>query len=408
MSSVGGESNGGLATGLDIGGGSNSSNSGTDSIGWIGDELRVRMRKMRLTLVLCLSLFCNMVFAASGFATTIGLYALLGYLAVLCAVAHLMVCAGLDQYDLHESVGGRTIYPVRVRTPLHSELLPYVFVWLLWWIVSELFHCALVLFPDAILWQFFFYPALAIGATWARSAGFGGHAPLLLLQIATLATLFFPTATWAPQESNPLLTTARVLVYFTGVLVFDYVKPPQTYHTLQQQRTAVDSVVRRLIRQADLEGGEQSQWREQITCVVAAYESVANENARAYEIATLNAWLLVSPFIVAFLGLLAAIFLFIMGRRKPLAAAAAEAVPDRQNATHSTGGPAFSNSAAVGSLPAHQHHHIATSAAFLSPPLVPGADGNSGGGVGGGGGAAGGSGPLTAGRGQRRIKPMFS
>ncbi len=377
------------------------SDAGRGQLSWLGDELRTRMQKLRLSIIVSLTIFCSMVLSSAGFATTIGLYTLLGYFIVLCAVGHLMACAGLDLYDLHDSVGGHNIYPVRVRTPLYADALPYVFVWLLWWIISELFHCALVLFADTILWQFFFLPGLAIAVTWMRSVSFGGHAPLAVLQIATLATLFFPTLTWAPQHSGPLLTTARVILYFTGVLSFDYIKPPQTYHTLQQQRSAVDGVVRRLIRQSDLEAGEQSQWREQITCVVAAHESVANESARVYEIATLTAWLLVSPFLVSLLGLIAILVLFLVSRKTPPEnALQSNLAPPAPLQQHLSTAPDIS-----AQQQQHQHHHhhqIATSAAFLPQPMPPL--------IGGGGGGGGGAGPLATSKGQqnKRVVTNFN
>lgn len=294
------------------------------------DDVRGRARKLiRLSLILCLSVVVNTLFTASGLATAVALYTLLIYLLVLFLLLHVLNWMGIDQHDLRETFAPN-VYPVRVRTPLHAEFVPYIAVWLAWWTITELFRAALVLYADSILWQFFFFPALVIFITWLRSSHAGGSSngmlarmsggSLLLLQVVTTLVLFFPTAAWAPQH-NKILTWMRVPLYFIGVVLFDCVKPANTHLTLSQSsaraRASVDSSARRMLRETDpMEHGiptVDEYRRDQIVHMISAHECVANEHARACEIATLNAWILVSPFIVGLIGLICTTVIFFVG-----------------------------------------------------------------------------------------------
>lgn len=313
----------------------------------VADEMRAPFRETRLTFILSMSFVVHLILTVSTLATPAGLYTLLVYAVLLCLVSYTLSRIGIDQGDLREALYPH-VYPPRIRTPLHTEFLPYIGVWLAWWTVTELFRAAMVRYNDLIVWQFFFFPALVILVTWLRSNASqhgsislrAANGALLVLQIVTAITLFFPTASWVPQHGPARLTTAlRATLYFFAVFLFDYVKPARTEQTLHDSnkvRANTDATVRRMIREGDVleQGLENSstaqQRREQIVSIVAAYEAVAQEHARVYEIATLNAWILVSPFIVAVLGFLCTSLIFFVGaaqnRRHTGVVAAAAAV----------------------------------------------------------------------------------
>lgn len=352
------------------------------------EDLRIQLRKTRLSLILAVSFVVHLVFTASGFATAVGLYTLLAYALLVCLLSYALGWIGIDQYDLRDAMSP-DIYPIRIRTPLHIEFAPYIAVWLAWWTVSELFRAALILYHDAILWQFFFFPALVILITWLRGVGNGGlvgaigritgkTVPLFVLQVATTATLFFPTLAWAPQHNRPLVTSARVFLYFAAVLLYDYMRPATTHVTLisELDRGAgtVDNKVRRVLRtiERDAEnGGAYDQRRkEQVVNIVAAYECVANEHARAYEIATLNAWILVSPFIVGFVGFICAAAIFMLGSvpgspLPPLVVEQRKEVEVGDISPHAQPSPLFTNPHPPTSSPPTV---IATSSAFYTQP----------------------------------------
>jgi len=343
----------------------------------LGDELRVRLRNMRLTLVFFLSFVVNLVLAAFGLATPIGLYTLLIYAALLCLLSALMSCVGIDQRELHHAMRNRA-QTTRVRTPLHVEFVPYVGMWLVWWIVTELFRAARIVYANNVIIQFFFFPALVLCATYAQSwpvrrsiADFA----VLVLQIATAVVLFFPAQAWAPQHTNTLATTLRALVYFFALMLFDYVRPATLdAEASRSLKTDNDALLRRLMREDDeldsngsddstaLEQGvgraELQQRRENLVQVLVAHERVTREHARAYQIAVLNAWILVSPLVVVLVGVFATTLIFFAGttrrpqptsvslaeeqRRTVSAATAAAAVPaapiqtpSKRAATHS-------------------------------------------------------------------------
>lgn len=268
------------------------------------DELRIQLRKMRFSLVLGLSFIVHLIFTACGFATAVGLYTLLAYTILICMLSYALNWLGADRTDLIQTA---SFYPMRVQTPLHVEFLPFIGSWLAWWTITELFKSALILYRDTILWQFFFFPALVVLVTWLRSSSAGiarvlgkSSVPLLILQIATIATLFFPTRSWAPQHSEPFITSARVLLFFISILLYDYLRPANTQVTKDLEHQA---------------------------SIVSAYENVANEHSRALEIASLNAWILVSPFIVGLLGFICTFCIFAFGTVHSFAVAAEKEEP---------------------------------------------------------------------------------
>lgn len=292
------------------------------------EDMRTHLRKIRLGFILAISWAAHLVLIGAGLTTPIGIYTLLVYAILLCLVSHTLSCFAVDQSDLRDAMYTH-VHPARIRTPLHIEFLPYIAVWLAWWTITELVRAAHIMYRDFVLWQFFFFPALVIFVTWARSNASPGSiisprvadAALLVLQIVTLIVLFFPTASWAPQH-NRILTIVRSSLYFFAVLLFDYAKPAraeQTLYDTAKTRATVDASVRRMMRNnVTLEGGSDSsqtaeQRREQIVTIVTAYDAVAQEHSRVYEIATLNAWILVSPLIVALLGFLCTSIIFLIG-----------------------------------------------------------------------------------------------
>jgi hypothetical protein len=331
----------------------------------LSDERRSRLRKKQLVLILALSFIFNLAFAIAGFRSVVGLYALLVYVLLLAALSFAVSFAGLDQYSFQESMLESD--PARVRIPLNIEFAPYVAAWLIWWLVTELFHDDVTVYADSLIWQFFLFPAIVLTVTWQRAAPNASRAPILLLLYATLITLFFPTASWAPQHTNALLISLRVVLYFFGIFLFDYLKPPQTHHSLEiiEEKTAQRRETVRKSQQA-LESGFHPT-RDHILLVFHAFESVAIENDRAHEIAILNAWILVSPLIVGIVGLFGAAILYTMGRSlggAPLnrdkefadetTAPAALLPPNQRRGTHRE------------AVPAPESRHIATSEAFYT------------------------------------------
>lgn len=291
------------------------------------EMIGARLRKIGLTIVLCVSLVANLTFAAAGLATTTGIYTLMAYLALVGALLHALsataggsaALSGRGELDLER--GGQTASNLTPRRAAAAaaeadiSFVPYVGVWLVWWVISELFKSALVLYGDSIVWQFFVFPALVLASTWHRQS----RTALILLRGATLVTLAFPTAAWAPQHSTVLLVALRVAIYTLAVFLFDFLD----------------------------QGSSTPQ--------------------RAGVIATLNAWILVSPMIVATLGVLMTTMLFVASQQKTmglLAPLTSEAAFDSTTAKP-TGGGVASNEAvssvglppvsAPASLP-HQHH----------------------------------------------------
>lgn len=317
----------------------------------ISDEQRSRLRKKKLILILALTFLFNLAFSIAGFRSVVGLYALLVYILLLAALSYAMsynsgggVSGGggdVDKYAIQEALSD-TDHP-RVEIPLNIEFAPYVAAWLIWWLVTELFHDDVTVYADSIIWQFFLFPAIVLAVTWQRSAHTSTRVSLLFLLYATLTTLFFPTASWAPQHNNALLISFRVVLYFYGIFLFDYLRPPQLHHSLTATATPSLRAERndndgggsgkRATRRrnqmhaagtkpmsssseldlSDLESG-QDPVRARVLMILCAFQSVALENERAYEIAILNAWILVSPLIVSILGLVGTTVLYTMGQ----------------------------------------------------------------------------------------------
>lgn len=363
-------------------------NTATNSL-TLGEELRVRLRKMRLTLIFFLSFVVNLVLAAFGLATPIGLYTLLVYAALLWLLSALMSCVGIDQRELHDAMRNRA-QTARVRTPLHVEFVPYVGMWLAWWIVTELFRAARIVYTNNVLLQFFFFPALVLCTTYAQSWPVRrsiADCAVLVLQIATAVVLFFPAQAWAPQHTNTLATTGRALVYFFALMLFDYVRPATLdAEACRSLKTDNDALLRRLMRDDDeldstgsddctaLEQGigraDMQQRRESLVQILVAHERLTREHARAYQIAVLNAWILVSPMIVVLVGVFATTLIFFAGTARNPQPTAASLVEEQREKIRSDRAPERVTTAAAAAAAAPPQKAVTANAARQSAALA--------------------------------------
>jgi hypothetical protein len=290
-------------------------------------DIRAGLRKTRLCLVLSLTLITNFVLAVTGLVSPVGLYALLIYSMLVWLLASVLVRAGADEQELRAALnsaasGSRV---VRVRTPLHVEFTPYVAAWLAWWVVSELFRAALIVYDNVALVQYVLVPVLVLATTWVRSRWTLSKSRarrttadvlLALLFAITTVLFFFPTLAWAPYHQSALATTVRVLLFFGTIQLYDYAYPARAYVPLvgaQDDQLHHDKLLERLEGGASGSGAPPDTTSERLEQVAAAYMLVSAEHSRAHEIATLTAWVLISPLIVAIVLLVLVVPIFLSG-----------------------------------------------------------------------------------------------
>ena len=254
------------------------------------------MRKIVLRIVAALSLLVNLVFAIATLAKPLSLYTLLVYSLMLAVIGVLLEQTAIDRGELRAALAS-DVYPALIRTPAGSGFTLYVGAWLAWWIVSQLFSNAGVVFERNIVSTIVLVPlvlaALASYAVYTVKSK-TRRALLFAVRIATLVVLFFPTRSWAPQYNSALATSIRATLFFVALLVLDSLKPPQLY-------ADVDNFAQD--RSTDQERAELAQVSDErqrsADAILDAHRRIDTELDRQREFVSLTAWILVTPLVVA-------------------------------------------------------------------------------------------------------------
>lgn len=271
-------------------------------------ELGIRLRNTILTLVVCLTLAVNLVFAVATLVEPISLYTLLVYFVLLYALVMLLEQQMLRDEDVKEAMTTH-VYPARMRTPLRVGFLPYVGVWLLWWLLTQLFFDAGLVFENGFVIQLLLVPlaitALAIDSVYDPAPQIR-HCVIAALLVVTAVALFFPTRMWAPQHTGALATAVRAVLYFFTILAHDYVSPANVYANLGTEQSQMQKTLQQQLydnNDADLEAGNDSRQRRsvRVLSIVDAYQRIDEETLRVREFIALSSWLLVTPLAISLL-----------------------------------------------------------------------------------------------------------
>ena len=113
-----------------------------------------------------------------------------------------------------------------LQLPFFDNVLPYVAIWLLWWIATTLLFHAMVVFTHGVLAQLVLVFLLGIFVTlryvlqlkttslWVMMVRF-------FLHVVSCALTFFPTRDWAPQHTSWMATFVRVTLFFLASIAFN-------------------------------------------------------------------------------------------------------------------------------------------------------------------------------------------
>lgn len=183
-------------------------------------ELNLRIQKTMFPLVVTLTLLANAIFAVCSLSKIEGIYTLLVYLIILQLLFEIVERRN-NQIDAKELDDDPDL-----QLPFFDNVLPYVAIWLLWWIATTLLFHAMVVFTHGVLAQLVLVFLLGIFVTlryvlqlkttslWVMMVRF-------FLHVVSCALTFFPTRDWAPQHTSWMATFVRVTLFFLASIAFN-------------------------------------------------------------------------------------------------------------------------------------------------------------------------------------------
>ena len=270
-------------------------------------EAILRYRNIGLTLVFLLALIVHFLFLAFSLLDPVSLFGLF-FFSVFLYLVVLVFERSVIQPDITEALSTQ-VYPARFRAPLNSEFSTYILVWLAWWIISQLFFDAGVLYEHGFVLQFVLIPLVtfAIGVNmFSDSAARYRRYVNLALLFVTFVTLFFPTTSWAPQHANIFFTGLRGCLYFLSLLTFEYTSPGNFHVDVSSAKVHRHEFGHRAVLLAD-----EKDERHRGICVDTAVEMVQkiyDEKWRPREFVAMSAWILVTPMSITLMLYFATLF----------------------------------------------------------------------------------------------------
>lgn len=253
------------------------------------------VRDYTLGLAFTLAIVTHVVFNAASLDKAISLYVLFVFLLLSSALLVLVDAATTTKIDVRRALNS-TSYPATLRAPVSAGFVFYIGAWLLWWVITQLFRSAGVVYTRNFMLAIVAPLVLAVATTrglWRVGATLRKVLVDALL-VALLFSLFFPNHDWAPQMAGTVGSMLRVIAYFLLVYVLDYLIPPVIYVEIDRQ-SDVD-----VLQRNDLEAGESAR-HIRMDAVLEAQRAIVRERARQSEIVALSAWILVTPLYVSLL-----------------------------------------------------------------------------------------------------------
>ena len=187
-------------------------------------EFNLRIQKTMFPFVVTLTLIANAYFAVCGLSKAEGIYGLLVYLLLVQLLFEVVDRNSnqLPEFDNEDEP--------ELQLPFFDNVLPYVAVWLLWWLATSLLFHAKIVSKHGLPGQLALLLLVLIFALLRfvlrlKPTAFWIIVIRFLLRVISCTLIFFPTRDWAPQHASWMGTVARVTLFFLASFAFNAIVP---------------------------------------------------------------------------------------------------------------------------------------------------------------------------------------